>query len=111
VRRDHVLTILPTTQIALSMALLVAAGLFIKSLVNVSRVELGLKAENVIMFAVSPALNGYTPERTKQFYERAEEALAVSPGGRDGVGKPVNLVIDRPDAPANSNTDVEGLIC
>jgi predicted permease len=73
-------TILATTQIALSMALLVAAGLFIKSLVNVSRVELGLKAENVIMFAVSPALNGYTPERTKQFYERAEDALAVIPG-------------------------------
>ena len=35
-------TVLVTAQIALSMALLVAAGLFIKSLVNVSRVDLGL---------------------------------------------------------------------
>src|SRR5204863_5093197 len=59
-------TMLATAQIALSMALLVAAGLFIKSLVNVSRVQLGLNAENVIMFAISPALSGYTPERSRQ---------------------------------------------
>src|SRR4029453_3919143 len=41
-------TSLATTQIALSMALLVAAGLFTKSLFNVSRVDLGLKVDNVI---------------------------------------------------------------
>jgi predicted permease len=73
-------TILATAQIALSMALLVAAGLFIKSLMNVSRVQLGLKAENVIMFALSPELNGYTRDRTTQFFERVEDALAVLPG-------------------------------
>jgi predicted permease len=73
-------TILATAQIALSMALLVAAGLFIKSLVNVSRVQLGLKAENVIMFAISPQLNGYTTERSRQLFERVEDSLAVLPG-------------------------------
>ena len=36
-----------TAQIALSMALLIAAGLFIKSLMNVSRVDLGVKIDNV----------------------------------------------------------------
>ena len=34
---------LATVQIALSMALLVAAGLFVRSLVNVSRVDLGIR--------------------------------------------------------------------
>ena len=38
---------LATAQIALSMMLLVSAGLFIKSLYNVSRVDLGLKLDNV----------------------------------------------------------------
>jgi len=61
------------------MALLVSAGLFTKSLANVSRVDLGLKADNVVTFRVSPELNGYTTERSKQFFERLEDELAALP--------------------------------
>jgi len=71
---------LATAQIALSMALLVAAGLFVKSLLNVSKTDLGLKADNVIMFSLSPALNGYNSEKSLAFFERVEDALAVLPG-------------------------------
>jgi predicted permease len=73
-------TSLATAQIALSMALLVSAGLFTRSLANVSRVDLGLKADNVIMFQVSPALNGYKPEQTRQLFERVEDELAALSG-------------------------------
>jgi predicted permease len=73
-------TTLATAQIALSMALLVAAGLFTKSLANVSRVDLGVSADNVIMFGVSPELNGYTPERSQRLFERLEDDLAALPG-------------------------------
>jgi len=73
-------TSLATAQIALSMALLVSAGLFTKSLMNISRVDLGVKVDNVIMFGLSPELNGYTPARTKQLFERLEEELAALPG-------------------------------
>ncbi|MEO8076059.1 MAG: FtsX-like permease family protein [Acidobacteriota bacterium] len=48
---------LVTAQIALSMALLVAAGLFVKSLVNVTRVDLGVKIDQVVTFALSPNLS------------------------------------------------------
>ncbi len=71
---------LVTAQIALSMALLVAAGLFIKSLSNVSRVDLGLNPERVVMFGVAPALNGYEPDRSADFFVRLEEELAAVPG-------------------------------
>lgn len=71
---------LATTQIALSMALLACAGLFTKSLINVSRVELGIDIENLVTFGVSPELNGYTPERSKQLFERLEDELAAQPG-------------------------------
>ena len=71
---------LATAQIAISMALLVAAGLFTKSLLNVSRVELGIDINNLVTFGVSPELNGYTPERSKQFYERLEDELTRYPG-------------------------------
>ena len=73
-------TSLATTQIALSMALLVSAGLFTKSLFNISRVDLGLNVDNVITFGVSPALNGYKPERSKQLFEQLEDELAAVPG-------------------------------
>jgi putative ABC transport system permease protein len=71
---------LVTAQIALSMALLIAAGLFIKSLVNVSRVDLGLEADHLVTFAVSPALNGYEPQRSLALFEHLEEELAALPG-------------------------------
>jgi predicted permease len=71
---------LVTAQIALSMALLFAAGLFIRSLVNVSRVDLGLDARNVVTFGISPSLNGYNAERSLALFERVEEELAALPG-------------------------------
>ena len=73
-------TALATVQIGLSMALLVAAGLFMRSLVNVTRVELGVQAENVITFNIAPELNGYTPERSRALFERIEDELAAMPG-------------------------------
>ncbi|MEP7117830.1 MAG: ABC transporter permease [Acidobacteriota bacterium] len=73
-------TTLATSQIALSMALLVAAGLFTKSLYNVSRVDLGLKAEQLVTFGVAPELNGYTAAQSVAFFARVENALAALPG-------------------------------
>ena len=73
-------TSLVTAQIALSMALLMCAGLFVKSLSNVTRVDLGIKVDNVITFRLSPGLNGYEPARAKTFYGRVEQELASVPG-------------------------------
>jgi predicted permease len=71
---------LATTQIALSMMLLAASGFFVKSLLNVSRVDLGIKVDNVIAFGLSPELSGYTPERTQVLFGRLEEELRATPG-------------------------------
>jgi predicted permease len=71
---------LVTAQIALSMALLIAAGLFVKSLVNVSRVDLGLHVDDVVVFGMSPERAGYDSTRAQIFYGRVEEALAGMPG-------------------------------
>jgi predicted permease len=73
-------TALATAQIALSLALLVGAGLFIRSLVNISRVDLGLKVDHVVTFSISPILNGYTPQRSLQLFERLEDEIAAMPG-------------------------------
>jgi predicted permease len=73
-------TTLATAQIAISMALLACAGLFTKSLINVSRVDLGIEIEHLATFGVSPELNGYTADRSKQLFERLEDELAAQPG-------------------------------
>ncbi|MGH8168869.1 MAG: FtsX-like permease family protein, partial [Woeseiaceae bacterium] len=71
---------LATVQIAFSMVLLVLAGLFAQSLANVARVDLGLMADPVATFAVSPVLSGYSPERSTELSRRIEEKLAALPG-------------------------------
>jgi len=71
---------LATVQIAMSMALLVPAGLFAKSLFNVSRVDLGLNTDHLVLFSISPELNSYSTERTRELFERTEDELAALPG-------------------------------
>ncbi len=71
---------LATSQIALSMALLVSAGLFTKSLLNASRVDLGLKTEKLVLFSVAPALSGYKVEQSRALFERIEDDIAALPG-------------------------------
>ena len=71
---------LATVQIAMSMALLVPAGLFAKSLFNVSRVDLGLNTDHLVLFGISPELNSYSTERTRELFQRTEEELAALPG-------------------------------
>ncbi|MGH7444955.1 MAG: ABC transporter permease, partial [Longimicrobiales bacterium] len=71
---------LVVAQIALSMALLITAGLFLRSLTNISRIDLGLRVDNIITFGISPQLNGYEPERSHLLFERVEEELSAVPG-------------------------------
>ncbi|HEY4306761.1 MAG TPA: ABC transporter permease [Gemmatimonadaceae bacterium] len=73
-------TSLVTAQIALSTALLVSAGLFVKSLVHVATVNLGLNVDRVVTFSISPELNGYKNAQSAQFFMRLEEQLAAIPG-------------------------------
>ena len=72
--------VLVTAQIALSMALLVSAGLFVRSLSNVTRVDLGLDSEAVVQFGISPGLNGYSYEESLGLFVEAEDRLAALPG-------------------------------
>lgn len=73
-------TTLATVQIAMSMALLVPAGLFAKSLFNVTRVDLGLKTDHMVLFSIAPELNSYNTERTRQLFERIEDDMGALPG-------------------------------
>ncbi len=74
---------LVTAQFALSTMLLVAAGLFIQSLNNVTRLDLGIRTEGVATFRLAPVLNGYADAQMQALYERVEAELAAQPGVTD----------------------------
>jgi predicted permease len=73
---------LVTAQVALTLVLLVAAGLFVRSLRNLGHVDLGFRAEQVIGFSIAPKLNGYSAEKTGTFARQLTERLAGLPGVR-----------------------------
>ncbi len=73
---------LVTAQVALTLVLLVAAGLFVRSLRNLGHVDLGFRAEQVIGFSIAPKLNGYSTEKTVTFARQLTERLAGLPGVR-----------------------------
>jgi predicted permease len=72
--------LLATSQIALAMMLLASSGFFVKSLLNVSRLDLGFKIDHVVTFGLSPDLNGYSVDRTRLFFQRLEDELGAAPG-------------------------------
>src|SRR5215813_2698654 len=67
-------------QVALSLLLLVGAGLFVRTLLNLQRVDPGFNTKNLLLFSVSPSLIGYKDERLVQLYERMTERLEALPG-------------------------------
>src|SRR5262249_26872893 len=67
-------------QVALSLLLLVGAGLFVQTLLNLQRVDPGFNTKNLLLFGVSPGLIGYKDERLKQLYLRITERLEALPG-------------------------------
>jgi predicted permease len=69
-------------QVALSLLILVGAGLFIRTLYNLQRVNLGFNQENLLLFTLQPEQGGYKDERLLQFYERLFDRLDNLPGVR-----------------------------
>jgi predicted permease len=70
------------TQVALSLLLLVGAGLFIRTLYNLQRVNLGFNQQNLLVFRLQPQQGGYKDERLLQFYQQLFARLDNLPGVR-----------------------------
>ena len=71
---------LVASQVALSMLLLIGAGLFARSLANLRQLGPGFPAERLIGFAIDPTLNGYDTARAKNLYRQLTENLRAVPG-------------------------------
>ncbi|HEX2269127.1 MAG TPA: ABC transporter permease [Pyrinomonadaceae bacterium] len=67
-------------QVALSLLLLVGAGLFVRTLVNLQRVDPGFNMQNLLVFEVFPGLIGYKDEQLRHVYQQISERVEGVPG-------------------------------
>ncbi|HET9533435.1 MAG TPA: ABC transporter permease [Blastocatellia bacterium] len=75
---NHLRAMLVVTQVALTMVLLVGAGLLIKSFVKVLEIDPGFRTESAVAMEIS--LNDESAERRASFYQQLLERLAALPG-------------------------------
>ncbi len=67
-------------QVALSLPLLVSAALLLRTLQNLQRLDTGFNKENVLLAALNPSLNGYSPERSRNFFNEVLVRTRALPG-------------------------------
>jgi predicted permease len=69
-------------QVALSLMLLIGAGLFVRSLVNLAHVQLGYEADHLLTIGVDPTPGGYKGAAVAGLYERLLARIGAIPGVR-----------------------------
>jgi predicted permease len=69
-----------TAQVAITLALLVGAGLLVRTLYNFSKVDVGFNADNLLVFRIDPALQSGSWLRTFDLYDRIMAAIEAVPG-------------------------------
>ena len=79
-RRSRARSAMVVGQLALSLILLVAAGLFTRTLQRALSADHGLDAEGVIVVELNLALNGYDEARGRLFYADLLERTRSTPG-------------------------------
>lgn len=79
-RRLSARKILVTGQAAVSLVLLISAGLFLRSLGNAHAVDLGFDPDNMALLSIDLETQGYNSEKGNAFYREIVERLRAVPG-------------------------------
>ena len=110
-------------QISLSLMLLSAAGLFIRSSVQAARVEPGFRVQDEIVAEVDTSLAGYKEARGREIYRALVERLQTVPGvesvslaatvpfGMVSLGKTVQRSGDAAGSAANGASAAKAVDC
>ena len=96
---------LVTAQVALSVALLSGASLFVRHLSNLEHLELGFHRDHVLLMSLDPARSGYSGGRLARAYQELLGRLEAIPGVRSATLSGVTPISG---AGANREATVEG---
>jgi predicted permease len=83
---------LVVAQIAISLLLLVAAGLFVRTLANLQSVPLGFNRDNVLLFEVNAPQAGYPAATVAAYYAELRRRLSEIPGVRHATLSHASLI-------------------
>jgi len=84
--------LLVVAQIATSLLLVAAAGLFVRTLVNLNAVDVGFNRENILLFSLDGAQAGYKERALKEFYAELQQRFRSLPGVRGATMSQMPLV-------------------
>jgi predicted permease len=104
-RRFPIGKILVVAQVAISVILLVAAGMFVRSLSRLSHVNLGYDRENLLLFRIYANAGGYKGPATTRLYQELLDRIAAVPGLRSVTVSHNGLFSD---SESNDPISVEG---
>ena len=79
-RRWSLRNALVLSQVFLSLVLLCATGLFLRSLQSASKIDIGFRSRGILLMNIDPQLNGYSTARTTQFVEEVRRRASSLPG-------------------------------
>lgn len=80
--RSRMRNALVIVQVAFSLVLLIAAGLFLRSLQKAASIDVGFESNNILVLRVDPQLQNYSPEKTRRFLSELRERVLGLPGVR-----------------------------
>ncbi len=105
---------LVVTQVALSLILLIAAGLFLRTLQNARAVDVTRDPESVLLAKLELAAHGYSDARCRLFYPQLLERVRSLPGVESaglvwivplsGLRGATDVIVNRPDMPLEKQT-------
>jgi len=108
---------LVVAQVALSMVVLIGAGLLVRTLRNLHNLNPGFDTRSILLFGVNPTAAGYSDQKTAQLYSHLQQRFAALPGVisasysadalLSGNHSSENVHLD--GAPPKSNVSVEWL--
>jgi predicted permease len=79
-RRWSLRNALVVSQVFLSLVLLCATGLFLRSLQSASKIDIGFRSRDILLMNIDPQLNGYSTTRTTQFVDEVRRRVSSLPG-------------------------------
>jgi macrolide transport system ATP-binding/permease protein len=113
-RRINLNQVLIVSQIATSLLMLVAAGLFVRTLSNLRSIQLGFNGENLLLFELNAQQAGHRYPEIATFYADLRERLAAIPGVRNvslshssliGAGRQLPISVSGTPAPGTRILD------
>jgi predicted permease len=79
-RRFNLRSMLVVAQVALSFMLLIGAGLFVRTLRSVQKINVGYDRDRVLVASLDPSLHGYDRAKGQQLYANLLEHVRAIPG-------------------------------